>query len=102
MLKINKIIFDDIEKDVKDTIKQYYNMNEEQRQFIYSLLEHEDIKWSKLDLIKSLLIFNKCKDLNINIVNSKSDEIFNYIDFQNQKRINNLILQFDKLFLIKN
>lgn len=80
----------------------YYNMNEEQRQFIYSLLDHEGIKWSKLDLIKSLLVFNKCKELNIDIDKSNSNILFNYIDDQNQKRINNLINQFDKLYLIEN
>jgi len=55
-----------IREMIKETISCYFNLNKEQRIYIEGLLDDKKAKWTKNQLIISLLLFNKSKVLSEN------------------------------------
>jgi predicted transcriptional regulator len=55
-----------INEMIRDTIKRYYNISKDERTYIEGLLDDKKAQWTKNQLIVSLLIFNKSKELKEN------------------------------------
>jgi hypothetical protein len=51
-----------IKEEIRKTIEKYFNMNKEDRKYIENLLDDKKAKWTKNQLIVSLLLFHKSKE----------------------------------------
>jgi hypothetical protein len=65
----------------KETVDQYYSMREDQRQFIVDLTNsNPETKWSRFELMKALILYNKAMELKCNLSDSKLDSFVVQID----------------------
>ena len=79
---------------LKEIVKQYYNMTEPQREYITSLVEDDDIEWTRIELMKSLLFFNKCIEYGYLPGDIEMNDCYNFID-NNSKIISNILTNYD-------
>lgn len=79
----------------KLTVKEFYNMNECQREFITKLAENENVKWTRVELMKMLMIYNKSIELSCEVDSYKINLFSKFID-DNSKIINNYLNACDK------
>jgi hypothetical protein len=85
---------DEIEAMVKDTVEQYYSMNEDQRNFVLDLIDKSETSWTRQQLMKALLLFNKSKELNCGIHDLPIDEYVDMID-KKGKYFHTLFIKYD-------
>lgn len=83
----------DIEELAKKTVRQYYNMNENQKRFIKALIDGDD-RIGKLELICMLSIYNEATKLKCSIDDSKLDNFVNLVDMHCD--FEKLIKKYDK------
>lgn len=84
----------ELEKLAKDTVENYYSMSEEQRNFILDIIDKSEISWTRQQLMKALILYNKSKENNCSIHDSKLDQYVDIID-SNGTQLNFLLKQFD-------
>lgn len=87
----------EIESLVVNTIKEYYAMTEDQRNFILDLIDKSEKSWTRHQLMKALLLFNKAKELNCNIHDNQLDKYVDGID-KNGRQFDLLFVQHDNTY----
>ena len=70
----------DIAKLTKETVEQYYDINEKQRKFLLNVVRSSKVKWNKYELMKVLMIYNKADELGCSIDDTRLDEFILLID----------------------
>jgi hypothetical protein len=85
----------ELENVVKDTVKKYYAMSEDQRNFILDIVDKSETSWTRQQLMKALLLYNKAKEINCSIHDKALDEYVEMID-KNGKRLDFLLNKYDE------
>jgi hypothetical protein len=75
-----------LETLARNTIDSYYEMNEEQRTFILKVIELNPT-WKKYDFMKALALFNKAKELGVDMSDEKLDSFVKSLD-ENSSNLN--------------
>lgn len=84
----------DLEKIAKETVKNYYSMSEEQRNFILDIIDKSETSWTRHQLMKALLLYNKAKEYNCSIHDKCIDEFVDLID-THAEQLDFLFKQYD-------
>lgn len=71
---------------VKETVEQYYNMDEMQRAFIVKVIDTNP-QWNKYDYMKALMLFNKAQEFGCAMSDWRIDDFVRIID-RNSSTIN--------------
>ena len=78
-------------------VEQYYNMDDLQRIFVLSVIEHNP-EWNKYDYMKSLLLFNKMCELECGMGDVRLDDFIAYLD-ENSCKLNYWLRKVDTEYL---
>lgn len=77
----------------KNIIDSYYEMDEEQRAFILKVIEINPT-WGKYDFMKALALFNKAKELGVDISDQSLDSFIKSFD-ENSSNLNYWLRKLD-------
>ncbi|MDF2615481.1 MAG: hypothetical protein K0Q47_136 [Sedimentibacter sp.] len=84
--------------NLSDTIvKEFYDMNDQQRWFISSLVQNEKLKWTRIELMKMLMIFNYSVEIKCDIASEEVNQLSKFID-DNSKIISDIFSLSDNKF----
>ncbi|GEM_PF-4788282 len=87
----------EVESITKTTVKEFYSLNECQREFITKLVDNDEVKFSRIDLMKMLMIHSKSKEIGCDMDSNELSQYSKFID-DNSTIINNYLNLFDKEF----
>ncbi len=84
----------DIQNLIESTVEEFYSLDERRRSFITDLVKNKNVKWSRIELMKMLMIYNKSIELNCSITSPNIITFSSFID-NNSQTINNLLKEYD-------
>ena len=87
----------DIVKLTKDTVEQYYDINETQRKFLLNVVRSSKVDWNKYELMKVLMIYNKANELGCSIDDKRIDDFALLID-KHSSSVQSYLEQNDNLY----
>lgn len=87
----------DLDKLAKDTVENYYTMSEDQRDFILDIIDKSETSWTRHQLMKALLLYNKAREYGCSIHDRKIDEFVDLID-RHAAQLDFLFKQYDKQY----
>lgn len=87
-----------MEELARDTVGQYYNMDEGQRAFILNVIDSCP-EWNKYDYMKSLMLYNKMKEHGCQISDEELSPFIDELD-NNMSSLNYWLKKLDEEFRI--